>query len=112
MVTRRNSMRSQVRAEMRGGTGSVKITNLVDELPHGRLLAEITIPPGGSIGEHTHDEETEYYIITSGTGVVVDDGVEVDVSPGDVVTTGGGATHSIRASGQSPLVFIALIIIH
>lgn len=110
MVIRRADMRSETRERMRGGLGAVEITHLVEQLPHGRLLADLTIPPGGSIGEHPHEAETEYYMIRSGAGVVTDNGVEVTVGPGDVVVTGGGASHSIRALEGSALLLTALII--
>ena len=51
-------------------------------------------------------------MIRSGDGVVTDGGVEVAVGPGDVVVTGGGASHSIRALEGSALVLTALIITH
>ena len=107
-------MRTETREKMRGGAGSVSITNLVspDELPHGRLLADLEIPPGAGIGEHEHGAETEYYIIHGGRALVVDNGVEREVSEGDVVVTGGGAKHSIRNASDKPLRLIALIITH
>jgi mannose-6-phosphate isomerase-like protein (cupin superfamily) len=114
MVIRRSAMRTEHRDRMRGGEGTVSVTSFVapGDLPHGRLLAELEIPVGGSIGEHEHGAETEYYVILSGRGVVADGGVQTEVSAGDVVVTGGGASHSIRNSSAEPLRFVALIITH
>lgn len=112
MIVRRVDMKVERKEKMRGGDGVVTLTHLVDgsTMKNARLLAEATIPPGASIGDHEHVSETEYYLVLSGTGIAVDDGVEVPVGPGDVVVTGNGARHSIRNTGTVPLVFHAVII--
>ena len=112
MIIKKVEMDTEVREKMRGGEGNVIITHFVksDKLKNARLLAKIIIPVRASIGDHRHDEETEYYIITKGEGIVVDDGVEKEVKEGDVVVTGGGATHSIRNIGNVDLEMVAVII--
>jgi mannose-6-phosphate isomerase-like protein (cupin superfamily) len=114
MVIRRSQMQAETREKMRGGEGRIGITHLVPpgEVPHGRLLAEIEIPPGASIGVHRHDAETEYFILLSGRGVVDDNGTEREVGAGDVVVTGGGATHGVRNTAADPLRLVALILTH
>ncbi len=112
MVIRPEGMEKEIKQNMRGGSGAIEILHLApkQDLRNCRLLAELTIQPGGSIGSHRHDKETEYFIITSGEGMVDDDGIERKVSPGDVVVTGNGASHSIRCTGNSPLKMTAIII--
>lgn len=97
---------------MRGGKGEVVVTPLVGtpSQAHLRLLAEITIAPGSSIGRHEHPAETEYFIVLEGRGKVDDDGVEVEVGPGDVVVTGGGAAHGVEGLPGPPLRMIAVIV--
>jgi len=114
MVIRRSEMPTERRDKMRGGEGTIGITTLVNarDLPHGRLLADIEIPPGASIGLHEHGAETEYFVIHGGKGVVVDGGVEREIGEGDVVVTGGGASHGIRNPFDRPLRLVALIITH
>jgi mannose-6-phosphate isomerase-like protein (cupin superfamily) len=114
MVIRRSEMPTESRDRMRGGEGTIGVTTLVNasQLPHGRLLADLEIPPGAGIGLHEHGAETEYYVIHGGRGIVVDDGVEREIGEGDVVVTGGGASHSIRNHSDKPLRLIALIITH
>jgi mannose-6-phosphate isomerase-like protein (cupin superfamily) len=75
-----------------------------------RLLSEVRIPPGSGIGRHEHQKETEYYIILEGSGVVMDNGKEVRVHPGDCVITGDGAEHSILNDQHTDLRMIAVII--
>ena len=112
MVIHRNEMKVENKERLRDGEGTVRITHLVDSdtQKNVRMLAEITLEPGCSIGYHRHDSETEYYFILSGVGTVNDDGNEVVVRQGDSVVTGNGASHSIKNSGSVPLVFTAVII--
>jgi mannose-6-phosphate isomerase-like protein (cupin superfamily) len=74
------------------------------------MLAEVTLQPGCSIGTHSHENETEYYIILSGGGTVNDNGKEVSVQAGDAIVTGNGASHSISNTGTVPLVLHAVIV--
>ncbi|MHB9291392.1 putative Oxalate-binding protein [Hollandina sp. SP2] len=112
MIIQRNDMKVEHREIMRDGTGTVIVTHWVDESTqqHVRLLAEVSLSPGASLGLHQHHEETEYLCVLAGTGVVNDDGKEIVVKPGDVVITGDGASHSIRNSGTAPLVLHGIII--
>lgn len=112
MVNHRGGMKTEIKEKMRGGNGSVSIVQLADceKEKNIRLLAEITVPVGASIGRHNHENETEYYIILSGSGIVDDDGKETAVNQGDLVITGGGAFHSIANNGTVPLVFNAVIV--
>lgn len=113
MIIKKKQMKKDIRSQMRGGNGDIEITHLVnkEDLKHSRLLGYITIPVNGSIGDHEHLDETEYYIVLKGIGIVVDDNIEKEVESGDVVVTGGGATHSIRNTGNIPLEMIAIIIL-
>jgi mannose-6-phosphate isomerase-like protein (cupin superfamily) len=97
---------------MRGGSGEVVITHMVpsNSMINARLMAELTLEPGSGIGIHRHDKETEYYIITDGSGIVVEDDGEKTVSKGDIVVTGNGNSHSIKNTGNTTLKFIAVIV--
>lgn len=112
MIIQRKDLKVELKERMRGGDGVVTCVHFADPsgMKNHRLVAEMTLPPGASIGEHAHVSETEYYLILSGTGVVIDDGVEKAVSPGDVVITENGAKHSILNTGKEPLVFHAVIV--
>ena len=112
MIVRKKDRKTEIKEKMRDGEGSVQISYMVDaeKEKHTRMLGEITLNSGCSIGNHKHDNETEYYFIISGTGTVNDDGKDVTVNPGDAVVTGNGASHSIKNTGSQPLVFHAVII--
>ena len=113
MIKRKNEMNTEVRSKMRGGSGEARFTYLMNanEVPHARLFSTITLDPGSSIGEHTHTNEIEYYWILQGEGVVTEQDGEKVVREGDLVITGGGASHAIRNEGTTPLCFLALIIL-
>lgn len=74
------------------------------------MLSEMTLPVGASIGEHVHNNESEYYIIFEGTGITLDNGVERTVEPGDLVVTNHGETHKLVNTGNTPLKVIAMIV--
>jgi len=111
MIVRAEAMHCEKR-KMRGGAGECQVLDMLDpkQVPHGRLFSTITIEKGCSIGSHEHVKETEYYYILSGQGIVTEsDGVKM-VKAGDMVVTGGGASHAIRNEQAEPLVFVALIL--
>ena len=112
MLIKRNEMKTEVKEKMRGGEGKAQLVYLVDceNEKNIRLLAEITLMPGCSIGSHSHEAETEYFVILSGEGMVNDNGTEKPVKAGDTMITGNGAAHSIRNNGSVPLVFHAIIV--
>ncbi|MDL2228785.1 cupin domain-containing protein [Treponema sp. OttesenSCG-928-L16] len=112
MIIHRNEMKTEKKEKMRDGEGTVTFVHFMEDeqMKHCRLMAELTLPPGASIGEHSHNNETEYYIILEGDGTVIDNGKALPVKKGDVVVTGDGASHSIKNTGSVPLVFNAVII--
>ncbi|MDR2479006.1 MAG: cupin domain-containing protein [Treponema sp.] len=115
MLIKRGEMKTEAREKMRGGEGSVAFVHLVNDYEKEKnlkMMAELTLQPGSSIGKHNHENETEYYIILSGSGLVNDNGTEVQVKPGDSIITGNGDFHSIANTGTVPLVFHAIIIFH
>jgi mannose-6-phosphate isomerase-like protein (cupin superfamily) len=112
MVIHRNEMKIEQKEKMRDGEGTVTITHFVDgaTMQNARMLAELFLPPGASIGYHQHNNETEYFSFISGTGTANDNGKEISVKPGDVMVTGNGACHSIKNTGTETLVIHAVII--
>jgi mannose-6-phosphate isomerase-like protein (cupin superfamily) len=114
MTIKRNEMKTELKEKMRGGEGTVTLVHFTgaESEKNIRLLAEITLPPGASIGKHQHDAETEYFLIVSGSGLVDDNGVEKPVSAGDSIITGDGAYHGVKNTGDVPLVMHAAIVTH
>ena len=112
MVTKKESMRYNVRENMRGGGGSVHIYDALPQEnlpPHCRLLSPIVLNRGCGIGNHVHEGETEVFYCVSGEGVYDDNGTEHVMQAGDISSTGNGEYHSIRNEKDEPLVLLAVI---
>ncbi len=113
MIKKLSQMETKVNEHMRGGAGSVQVLELMgkNDVKHCRMFSKLTIKPGCSIGKHEHVNETEYYWILEGEGTVTESDGDKLVKAGDLVITGGGASHAIRNDGDKDLVFLALIIL-
>ena len=114
MIKKCNEMKDNLIEHMRGGNGTVMRKDILgsdDMAKHSRLFSLFTLRKGCSIGEHEHKNETEYYYILSGKGIVKEkDGLK-EVGPGDVVITGDGESHSIANEADEDLIFVAVIIL-
>lgn len=98
---------------MAGGKGHVIIEELLNaEQLAGKcgLYARVIIEPNCTLGYHEHHGETETYYILSGEGNYDDNGVTVPVKAGDVTFCKDGNGHALENTGDTDLVFMALII--
>ena len=110
-------MMSELKVErkenMCGGEGHVLIKHILGEKElNGKcgLYAEVTIEPGCSLGYHEHHNESETYYILRGEGDYNDNGTARPVKAGDVTFTPDGKGHGLKNTGDTDLVFMALII--
>jgi mannose-6-phosphate isomerase-like protein (cupin superfamily) len=67
-------------------------------------LVIMTIPPGGEIGEETHEGIDQILSFVSGTGAAEVGGETREVTPGDLVVVPAGTRHNFRNTGVNPLV--------
>ena len=114
MLKRMAELKEVVVENMRGGNGNIISTHIADPsemFGKNRLYAKFTIKPGCSIGYHVHENEMEVYHIISGTALFDDNGVQMELSPGDVTVTPAGYGHSIANNGDTDLIAIALIVL-
>ena len=113
MLFKANELVEDKRLNMRGGDGEVTMMQLPVEGKPGkvRMAAYITIPVGASIGEHAHVGETELFYFISGLGEVNDAGEIRAVFPGDILSTGNGASHAVKNIGDVDLVMAAVIVL-
>jgi quercetin dioxygenase-like cupin family protein len=99
--------------QMAGGKGHVIIERLLGakELD-GKcgLYAKVTIEPNCTLGFHEHRGETETYYILSGEGSYNDGEKSYPVKAGDVTFCPDGTGHALDNTGDTDLVFMALII--
>ena len=67
-------------------------------------LVIMTIPPGGEIGEETHEGIDQILTFVSGVGKAVISGSEKNVAQGDLVVVPAGTKHNFLNTGENPLV--------
>lgn len=101
-----------VRSNVRGGDGSYESRQLFspEEVDKTTLFAVNTMPPGASIGVHSHTTEGEAYVILAGEAVVQEDGTDYVLHAGDCEYCTGGHTHAIANRSEAPMQFLAIII--
>ncbi len=61
------------------------------------------LPPGTSIGVHTHGANEELYVVLEGEGTMHLDDREFPVRAGSMVLNRPGGTHGLRNDGDAPL---------
>jgi mannose-6-phosphate isomerase-like protein (cupin superfamily) len=69
----------------------------------------VVMPPGASIGIHSHAfDNEEVYIILKGKGVMTIEGVEHEVDQGDIIVNKPGGTHGLRNPGPGEIELIVI----
>jgi mannose-6-phosphate isomerase-like protein (cupin superfamily) len=92
------------------GTGRIHTRRVLDlEDRSAFQFIDLTqIPPGSSIGLHTHADDEEVYVIISGRGSMTLDGETFEVGPGHVIRNRPGGTHGLVNSGRELLTMVVL----
>lgn len=84
--------------------GSFKVVDVEDE----SLTIKITLNPGHSMNYHSHEHRDEVWTIISGKGRTIVDGMEQQVSAGDVITMEAGCRHTIIAETELQVIEVQL----
>ena len=84
--------------------GSFKVLDVEKE----SMTIKVTLNPGNKMNYHSHQHRDEVWVVTSGTGKTVVDGMEQSVSAGDVITMAAGCRHTIFAETELKLVEVQL----
>ena len=93
-------------ANMRGGQGTV----LLQKTVQGPVkVMRGVLPPGATIGMHSHETNCEVIYILSGTGQVLCDGVQEPLGPGACHYCPKGHAHSLINDSAADLVFFAVV---
>ena len=106
MLLNFNSMEETVIPHFQGGEGATRAKMFVDE--RNRILHGI-LPPGSSIGYHTHETSSEIVYILSGAGKVKYDDGEETVEAGQCHYCPKGHAHSLINNSDGPLEFFAVV---
>jgi mannose-6-phosphate isomerase-like protein (cupin superfamily) len=90
-----------------GGEGLIRFARVADResMAGGCNFIDLAeLPPGTSIGRHTHAEtEEEFYLVLHGRGEMTRNGETFTVRPGDLIRNPPGGTHSLRNTGSEEL---------
>lgn len=73
--------------------GSYKVIDVENEA----LTVKVTLNPGHSMNYHSHKFRDEVWVVLSGSGRTVVDGMEQEVNAGDVITMSAGCKHTVFA---------------
>lgn len=113
MIRKAAECKKEYRENMRGGNGTVEITNFASPAElndKGRLFANITLKPGCGIGFHVHEKDSELFYLMKGEALYNDNGVESLVHAGDVMLCPAGTGHAITNNGEEDVELCAVIV--
>ena len=80
----------------------------VIDVENASMTIKVTLNAGHSMNYHNHEYRDEVWVIISGTGRTVVDGVENPVKPGDVIRMPIGSKHTIYADTELKLIEVQL----
>ncbi len=84
--------------------GSYRVLDVEPE----SMTVKITLHAGHSMNYHSHRNRDEVWVVASGTGRTVVDGMEREVKAGDVVSMRAGCRHTVAAESELKLVEVQL----
>jgi mannose-6-phosphate isomerase-like protein (cupin superfamily) len=95
---------AEVRAH--GGQGRIGFHRLFEGTEHDgawHFADYAVLPPGASIGRHTHGDNEELYLVLEGRGTMHLEGRDFPVQAGSVVLNPCGGTHGLVNDSDAPL---------
>lgn len=84
--------------------GSFRVLDASSE----HLTIKVTLNAGHSMNYHSHKNRNEVWVVVSGMGRTIVDGMEQDVRPGDVITMQAGCRHTVLAVTELKLIEVQL----
>ncbi|MCL2512604.1 MAG: cupin domain-containing protein [Oscillospiraceae bacterium] len=87
-----------ITAPNHGGEGLARMSSVYRRAELDSPLSFINytvLPPGASIGIHTHRDDEEVYVILEGTGIMEVDGAKIPVKAGDTVLNKPFGSHAL-----------------
>lgn len=114
MIRRYSELKRTQVEHMKDGNGVIKFTHILNNpdemLGKGRLFAQLTVDPGCSIGQHTHEGDAEIFYVLSGEATTQENGQDVTLYAGDMAVCNDGESHFLANRTNEPLKLIALIL--
>lgn len=84
--------------------GSYKVMDVETEA----MTIKVTLNPGHSMNYHSHERRDEVWVVLSGTGRTIVDGMEQFIKAGDVITMDAGCRHTVFADTELKLIEVQL----
>ncbi|MCR4806607.1 MAG: cupin domain-containing protein [Lachnospiraceae bacterium] len=84
--------------------GSYKVMDVEAE----SMTIKVTLNAGNSMNYHSHRNRDEVWVVLSGEGRTIVDGMEQSVSAGDVITMSAGCRHTVIANTELKLIEVQL----
>ena len=84
--------------------GSFRVLDVESE----SLTIKVTLKSGNSMNYHSHRNRDEVWVVISGEGRTIVDGMEQKVSAGDVITMQAGCRHTVFADSELKLIEVQL----
>ncbi len=72
------------------------------------MTIKVTLNEGNSMNYHSHKNRDEVWVVLSGEGRTIVDGMEASVSAGDVITMSAGCRHTVIAKTELKLIEVQL----
>ncbi len=72
------------------------------------MTVNVTLNPGHSMNYHSHEHRDEVWVVISGQGYTVVNGVEKSVAAGDVIRMPRGSKHTIYAETELKLIEVQI----
>lgn len=113
MTRTRKENRLDLRTNLRGGDGTIKMYHLFEEnelLGKAKMCTRLVVEPGCGIGSHPHDPEAEIYYVIRGELTMDDNGETRHMYEGDIMITGNGAVHGLKNESDSTAEVFAIIL--
>jgi mannose-6-phosphate isomerase-like protein (cupin superfamily) len=99
-LRRASDMQELPLARCHNGEGDLQWTEVLnfsdDTARRLNFFHDDILKPGVSVGIHDHRQDEEYYYIISGKGIMILDGEEFEVGPGDIAAVYPGGSHGLR----------------
>ena len=78
------------------------------DVESGSMTIKVTLNAGNTMNYHSHNHRDEVWVVISGKGRTVVDGMEQCVQTGDVITMAAGCRHTIIAETELKLIEVQL----
>lgn len=84
--------------------GSYRVMDVED----GSMTIKVTLNPGQRMNYHSHEHRNELWAVIAGKGRTLVDGMEQEISIGDVITIQAGCRHTVFADTELKLIEVQL----